>query len=334
MRAFARTSADTDTVELIDRPSLQPGDHEVLVAIRAFGVGIHDRYFIPQRGPFPYTIGTEGSGVVMATGAAVTSVNVGEHVMLTTILQSQGGTWAELAVAPEKTVFRIPETLGFATAAGIPIAGGAAVETLHTLDLGRGSTLFVAGGSGAIGTLLIQMATRRGIRIAASASASNHAYMLALGAELAVDYRDPSWPDQVRRWAPGGVDAALPIVPGIATECLAVVRDGGHLVTVSGDSGAVPAERGIRIEQFQHRPDIGADIAKLVDDIAAGRIRLILEHVYDFENAVAALEKTETRHARGKLVVGIPTAAALENEISAAAGVTRLLAAEELRSIQ
>jgi NADPH:quinone reductase-like Zn-dependent oxidoreductase len=49
-------------------------------------------------------------------------------------------------------------------------------------------------------------------------------------------------------------------------------------------------------------------MAKLVDDIAAGHVRLILERVYDFEDAVAALDKTETRHARGKLVVRVPSA--------------------------
>jgi NADPH:quinone reductase-like Zn-dependent oxidoreductase len=269
MRAYARTAADTGEVGLIDRPAPEPGDHDVLVAVRAYGVGIHDRYFIPQTGPFPYTIGTEGAGVVVAKGTAVNAVDVGDRVIMTTVLLPQGGTWAEFAVAPEKTVSRLPEALDFPIAAGIPIAGDAAVEALHTLHLESGNTLFVAGGSGAIGTLLIQMATRRGIRIAASASAPNHAYMQSLGAELVVDYRDPSWPDQVKRWAPGGVDAALPIPPGIAAECLAVVRDGGHLVTVSGDSGSVPSERSIRIEQFQHRPDTRADMAKLVDDIAA-----------------------------------------------------------------
>lgn len=285
-------------MKLIDRSVPEPGDHEVLVAMRAFGVGIHDRYFIPSHGPFPYTIGTEGSGVVVAAGASVAVVNVGDRVMITTVMQPQGGTWSEFAIAPERAVSRIPEEIDFQTAAAIPIAGDAAVETLHTLNLAHGSTLFVAGGSGAIGTLLLQMASHRGIRIAASASVANHAYVLSLGAELAVDYREPSWPDQVKRWAPGGVDAALSILPGIAEECLAVVRDGGHLVTVSGDSA--PPERGICVEQFQHRADVGADMAKLVDDIATGHVRVVLERIFDFEDALKALEKTETRHARGK----------------------------------
>lgn len=47
------------------------------------------------------------------------------------------------------------------------------------------------------------------------------------------------------------------------------------------------------------------EMADLVEDIASGRIRLVLEHVYPFDQAPAALEKTETRHARGKLVVTV-----------------------------
>ncbi len=309
MRAFVRTSATTGEVTLIERPCPQPGDDEVLVAVSAYGVGVHDRFFIPPAGPFPYTLGTEGAGVVTAIGAAVTTVAIGDRVMITTIMRPAGGTWADFAVAPEKTVTKLPAAIDFATAAGFPIPANAAVETLHTLDLVRGSTLFVGGGSGAIGTLLIQMATRRGLRVAASASAANLALMLSLGAELAVDYNDQTWPDQVKRWAENGVDAAVAIVPKIAAGCIGIVKDGGHLVTVSGDAESVSAERGVRIEQFQHRADPGAEMSQLLQDIAAGDIRLVVERVYDFEDTVAALEKTETRHARGKLVVTVSSAA-------------------------
>jgi NADPH:quinone reductase-like Zn-dependent oxidoreductase len=183
----------------------------------------------------------------------------------------------------------------------VPIAGDAAIETLHTLGLGPGETLFVAGASGAIGTLVVQMATARGIRVAGSASARNHEYLLSLGAERAVDYDDPSWQEAIREWAPGGADAALAIQPGTGVPSQFVVREGGRVVTVSGDPFA--PERDVVVEQFAHRDDIRDEIAGLLAEIAAGRVRLVLERVYPFEQAIAALEKTETRHARGKLVV-------------------------------
>lgn len=273
------------------------------MVVHAFGVGVHDRQFIPQSGPFPYVIGLEAAGVVSATGRDVHGVDVGDRVMVSTNMNPNGGTWAEHVVVAQRGVTRIPDGLDFTVAAAIPIAGDAAVETMHTLDMKRGETLFIAGASGAIGTLVVQMATRRGIRVAGSASAENSGYLRSLGAELAVDYRDASWPEQVRKWAPGGVDAALAIQPGTPGPTMEVVRDGGHLVAVSGDP--CPSERGIRVEQFPHRADSSDDMARLVNDIATGRLHLELERIYPFDGALSALEKTETRHARGKVVVQV-----------------------------
>lgn len=129
------------------------------------------------------------------------------------------------------------------------MAGKSTVESLHTLDLDAGDTLFVAGASGANGTLVVQLAASRGFRVAGSASTRNREYLRSLGAEVAVDYRDPMWPDEVRRWQPGGVDGALAIQPATAAHSLGVVPDGGHVVTVSGD--AIEAQRDICVEQFR-----------------------------------------------------------------------------------
>lgn len=167
----------------------------------------------------------------------------------------------------------------------------------------RGQTLFIAGASGAIGTLVVQMAAEAGIRVAGSASAENAGYLKSLGAELAVDYRDANWPEQIRAWSPGGVDAALAIQPGTPGSSIEVVRDGGHLVAVSGDP--CPPQRGIRVEQFPHRADTSEDMARLVADITAGRLHLEIERVYPFTEGLSALEKTETRHAKGKVVVRV-----------------------------
>lgn len=310
MRAFVRVAAENQAVVEADVEIPPVGSGEVLVALRSFGVGIHDRYFIPPDGPFPYTIGVEGAGVVEELGPDVDSVQVGDRVMVSSSMSPKGGTWAQYVVVGAHSLTPIPETMDFPTAAGVPVAGGSAVDSVAALALGQGDTLFVAGASGAIGTLVVQIAATRGVRVIGSASAVNHEYLLALGAEAAVDYHDVDWPAQVRDWAAGGVDAALAIQPGTGADAQKVVRDGGRVVTVSGDAGSVVAQRGISVEQFQHRGEAArADMAQLINDIASGQVRLVLEHVYPFDEAMAALEKTETRHARGKLAVAVPVPA-------------------------
>ncbi|MEO7217269.1 MAG: NADP-dependent oxidoreductase, partial [Gemmatimonadaceae bacterium] len=282
MKAYVRTSSQDQNVELADMPIPEIAADEVLVSVQAFGVGIHDRFFIPADAKFPYTIGTEASGIVTDRGRDVTRFNTRDRVMLTSVLQPKGGCWAEYVAVPQSRLIPLPAKMEFAAGAAIPIAGGTALASMRALDLSAGDTLFVAGASGAIGTLVIQLAAQQGIHVAGSASRKNHDYMLSLGAEKVVDYTEPNWKESIIHWQPGGVTAALAIQPGTVADSVDVVKDGGKVVTVSGDRAE--SKRNISVFQFQHQADPEQQaLVKLVSDIATGRIRLIIEHVYPFE---------------------------------------------------
>lgn len=161
----------------------------------------------------------------------------------------------------------MPNEIDFTQGAALPVAGKSAIESMRALDLKEGDTLFVAGASGAIGTFIIQLAKTQGIRVIGSASSKNHAYMLQLGAEKAVDYSDSVWKDHVKQWMPGGVDAALAIQPGTGEDSMDVVKDGGKVITVSGDK--VESERNITVQQFQHQLSVQHAVGPLMEDIAA-----------------------------------------------------------------
>jgi NADPH:quinone reductase-like Zn-dependent oxidoreductase len=290
-----------DSLSLIDVPVPEIDDGEVLVRIEAIGVGVHDRWFMPENARFPYPIGIEAAGTIEKAGEEVTRFRPGDRVMFINSTQPKGGVWAEFSVVPERAVIPLPDALDFVRAAALPVAGGTALASIRLLGLEPGDTVFMAGASGAIGTLAIQLARSRTCRVAASASTRNHDYLRSLGAELAVDYREPDWVEQVRGWMPGGVDAALAIQPGTGTECMRAVRDGGKVVTVSGDR--LSAERRIEVEQVIVGPDMRTDLAEMAGEVASGRIYVEVERIYPFERGVEALEKTETRHARGKVVL-------------------------------
>lgn len=288
--------------EMIEIPVPKIDASDVLIKMHAVGVGLHDRYPNPAQPPFPYPLGFEGAGTVEAVGDAVSGFKKGARVMVNG-MHPKGGTWGEFAAINSQMVMPMPDGLGFQEAAALPIAGNTALNGLKALNLNAGQTLFIAGASGAIGTYAIQVAAMRGWRVAASASPANHEYMRSLGAELTVDYRDPDWAKKVREWMPGGVDGALAIQPGTGQTSLPAVRDGGQVVTISGDQ--VRTERGIRVQQMMHRPDTRQEFLQMAADVVSGKVRVEIEHVYPFEQAVSALQKTETRHARGKVVVNI-----------------------------
>ncbi|MDO5758896.1 MAG: NADP-dependent oxidoreductase [Rhodobacterales bacterium] len=293
-------------VELITVPIPAVAEDEVLVSIEAFGVGIHDRYFIPEDARFPYVIGIEGAGRITEIGAQVADFRIGDRVVFTSSMHPKGGTWAEFAVVKQTGLLAIPDKLTSEVAATIPVAGVTALQGMKDLGLRAGESLFIAGASGAVGTMAIQLATQRGARVAGSASAANLQYMESLGAGKAVDYNNPDWPDEIGKWADGGVDAALAIQPDTETTAIKVVRDGGRVITVSGyGRPQTQGERGISVAQLAHQDATRQELEGLLASIAEGSIRSVIEAEYPFSDALQALEKTETRHARGKLVVKI-----------------------------
>lgn len=301
MKAIVAARADAlDTLSFMDVAIPDISDEEVLVRVQAIGVGLHDRWFLPDNASFPYPIGIEAAGIVEKIGAKVSAFRLGDRVMFVNSLQPKGGTWAEFTAVPERALIPLPSNLDFVSAAALPVAGGTALASVRLLDLEPGSRVFMAGASGAIGTLAIQLSRLRDCRVAASASTSNHDYLRSLGVELAVDYRDADWVEQVRCWATDGVDAALAIQPKTGLDCMRTVRDGGKVITVSGDQ--LTPERQIAVKQVIVG-DMQAELAELAQQVAAGRIHVEIEHVYSFEQGIAALEKTEARHARGKVVL-------------------------------
>lgn len=302
MKAIGLRQAGSDP-ELMELPRPDIDVNEVLVRVRTIGVGLHDRWFLPKEPVFPYVIGIEATGTVEAVGAEVADHRVGDRVMFSSSMRPRGGVWAEFSAVAAEALVTVPDDLDFVRAAALPVAGSTALEAVRALQLEAGDAVFMAGASGAIGTLAIQLAKSAGARVAASASTANHDYMRELGAELTVDYHDPHWVERVRVWAPGGVAAAMAIQPDTGADCLRATRDGGRVVTVSGDQ--VPAERGIEVTQVLVRPETKSALATLAGRIAGGDIHVEIERTYPLEDGMQALEKTETRHARGKLVLTV-----------------------------
>lgn len=303
MKAFVRLDASSQEVRLAEVPLPEMHADEVLIKVEAFGVGIHDRYYIPNDAKFPYVIGSEGSGIIMAIGDKDNDFAVGDNVIFTTVLQSQGGSWAEYAVAKQAVLIPLPNKVSFEQGASVPIAGKTALECIRTLKLEIDDTLFIAGASGAIGTLVIQLAAKKGITISASASEKNHAYMKSLGVQQAVDYNDHDWKNKIIAWSNDGVSAALAIQPGTGNDSIKVVKDGGKVITVSGDNAEVTPERNVLVQQMEHHDDTHQKVVALVKAISKDEIQIVIEKEYPFEKALEALKKTETRHARGKLIV-------------------------------
>lgn len=303
MKAFTIPKAGSQVVELSDVPVPMIGDDELLIAVKAIGVGIHDSYFLPADAHYPYPIGIEAAGVVAETGSSAVGYDRGDRVTFVSSMQPKGGTWAEfVAVTSQSLIVPIPDGMSFTHAAALPVAGNTVLRAMTAItEVTEGGSLFIAGASGAIGTVAIQLARRRGWRVAASASQRNHDYLTSLGVELAVDYRDTNWMREVRDWMPNGVDAGMAVQPGTTVDTATVVKDGGQVVAISDQP--LEVGRGIRVTMAPHQVDVREELIELLADAARADFHIEVEHVYPFAKALDALAKVQSRRARGKLVL-------------------------------
>src|SRR5690625_4075420 len=280
MKAFARTSRSDLEVKLVEVNIPNINENEVLVDVEAFGVGSHDRFFIPEDVDFPYPIGTEGSGEIVKVGSNVTDFKINDKVIFSSSLQPKGGCWTEYVAVSEKSLVRLPETMDVTTGAALPVAGKTALEAIRTINLNAGDNLFISGGSGAIGSLLIQLATNKGIHVAASASPKNHQHMYDLGCELAVDYNSSNWKDTIKAW----------------------MDNYRQVVAISGND-QVKTTHGKVIKQVTQELDFKQAMHQLTEAITNHEIKIAIDTIYSFDETMIALEKTESMHAKGKRVV-------------------------------
>jgi NADPH:quinone reductase len=240
-----------------DLPVPRPAPNEVLIALEWAGVGswdasIRDGSWKAKKPRFPLVIGVDGAGIVIAAGRRVRRLRVGDRVYAYEFGNPKGGFYAPFAVAHADCVDRVPDALSLRDAAAVVTTGLTAEQGIRLLRLRRGSTVLVFGASGAVGTIAVQIAKRRGASVIATASGVAASRVVRrLGADVVIDARRDGAVDRLRDATPDGLDAVLALAGGDELEeCLQVLRRGGRVAHPNGVEPE-PTKRGsIRIEGY------------------------------------------------------------------------------------
>ncbi|MHB9754750.1 NADP-dependent oxidoreductase [Streptomyces sp. BYX5S] len=282
------------------------GPDSVLVKVRAAAVNPVDRHCRAGHldalldPVFPVVPGWDVSGVVVQPGVAVTEFAPGDEVIgyVREDFLSRG-TFAEYVAAPVRTLARKPRNLTFEEAAGLPLAGLTAYQTLtRGLEVREGDVVLVHAAAGGVGSFAVQLARHFGARVIGTASERNHDYVRELGGEP-VTYGD-GLADRVRALAPEGVDAAFDTVGGetlrVSAELLA---PGGRLASIA-DGDVV----GLGGRYCWVRPD-AADLTRLSELAEADVITVHVDEALPLEEAARAHELSEAGRTRGKVVVTV-----------------------------
>jgi NADPH:quinone reductase len=308
-----------EAMELVELPVPQPKANEAVVKLAASGVNFIDVYFREGRykSALPFVLGQEGAGVVTAIGAEVKAFKVGDRVAWTGLL----GSYAEYAAVPADRLVPVPQGVSDQQAAGAMLQGMTAHYLSHdTYPLKRGETALLHAAAGGVGLLLVQMAHNIGARVIATVSTEEKAKLArGAGADEVILYTQADFEAETKRLTGGkGVDVVYDSVGKTTFEKgLNILRPRGMMVLFGGSSGAVPPFDLIALSQkgslYVTRPTVAhytATREELVERsgavfgmIAAGKLKLRIEHTYPLAEAQRAHRDLEGRKTTGKLLL-------------------------------
>ena len=290
-------------------PVPRVGRRDVLIRIDTAGVGIWDAEIRGGWWPgggrptFPVVLGTDGSGRVVGVGASVRRFRVGDRVHAYEFTGSRGGFYADYAAVPERAVGRIPRGMSLRDAGAMTVTGLTALQGVDALRLRRGETVVIHGASGGVGTLALQFARLRGARVIATATGRDGlALVRRLGADAAVDGRRRDLAEEIRRLAPGGVDAVLAFAGRNLPACLDALKErGGRLAYPNGVEPVPRKRRGVRTTSYDAKAD-ARRFQALRRASEALRLRVPIGAAYRLADAAKAHRRVEG-HVLGKVVL-------------------------------
>ena len=249
----------------------------------------------------PTIPGVDGAGVIEAVGPGVADYRIGDAVI---VWSRARGTYAQYVAVPADTITRKPDRLSFAEGAGLAHAGLAAWNLLIDLaQVQSGQTVLVIGGAGGVGSAAVQIASIKGARVIATASARNSDYLRSLGASSVIDYGAQHFEDQLR-----DIDIAVDTVDiDNAYRALAVLRRGGRLVSSVGLPA--PAQCAARAVTCQQRTLTGTPPGVVLTQLASwsqsGRFKVHIDRTFKLTEVLEAWQYSQAEHTRGKSVIRI-----------------------------
>jgi NADPH:quinone reductase-like Zn-dependent oxidoreductase len=292
MRAIvAQRAGGPDVLEEVQLDRPEPGPVEILVRVHAAGVNPTDWKARARGGKSgPFVPGYDVSGVVEAVGPGVRMYAPGDEVYGMPLFPKPAGAYAEYVVAPPRHFARKPAGLDHVTAAGLPLVGLTAWQSLVDFaNVQAGQRVLVHAAAGGVGHVAVQIAKARGAHVIGTASAAKHDFVRGLGADEVIDYTTTDFAT-----ATGDLDVVLDTIGGDYRErSLPLLRDGGVHIALT------PGEDFLLVE-----PDHAGMLA-LTDLVTRGALTVAIDSVFPLADAAKAHERGETARARGKIVLAV-----------------------------
>lgn len=291
----------------VERPEPQSG--EVLVKVHVAAVNPADWKIRDGMGEMfglklPLILGGDIAGTIEEVGLEVENFQQGDAVYGMTVSGGFSGAYAEYALAKADAIAPKPESIDFEEAAAIPIAALTAWQAMFNLaNLSSGQRILIAGASGGVGSMAVQLAKAKGAFVIGTASGKNEQFVRDLGADEFVDYTRQPFEAVVK-----DVDVVFDTVGGDTQErAFQTLKKGGFLVT----SAQTPSEEkakefGVEAAFVFCKPNAGqlAEINRLIEE---GKLKIHIETVLPLAEVKKAHQLSQSGRTRGKIVLQIGT---------------------------
>ncbi len=305
------------TIEEVSVP--EPKTGETRVKIEAIGVNYIDIYQRTGLYPLktPFTLGTEGAGIVDAVGPDVTEVKKGDRVGYAMI----PGSYAEYAIVPAARLVPIPPSIDARLAAALMLQGMTAHYLTHsTYPLKKGETALVHAAAGGVGLLLIQIANQLGATVIGTVSTEAKAKLAKeMGADHLILYTQSDFLAEVKKLTDGrGVNVVYDSV-GQTTfdKSLDCLRPRGYLVLFGQSSGPVPpfdpGKLAAKGSLFLTRPSLAhytlerSELLQRANDVfnwtATGKLKVRIDKTFSLSEVAEAHRQLEGRKTTGKVIL-------------------------------
>ncbi len=230
----------------------------------------------------PWIPGHEFSGIVEQVGSDVEDYAPGDSVFGT----SEQGAYAEFLAVKPATIVKKPSNLSFEEAASVPVASQTAWDGIFThAHLEKGQTILIHGGAGAVGAYAVQLASRAGATVIATASGDDQAYVKSIGANRVINYRE----EQFEKVLGEKVDVVFDLIGGdTQRRSFLVLKEGGHLISATQPVSQEETTRYHVLGEMMRLAPSADMLGRIARQLEVGAIRSDVATVYALQDAAQA----------------------------------------------
>ena len=288
----------------------EPNDSEVLIKVAALSVNPVDVKTKKGGGALfmlenesPKILGWDISGIVEKVGKNVTEFKEGDAVFGMVNFPGHGKAYAEYVLGNEAHLALKPEHISHQEAAASTLAALTAWQAIiHNAKVKNGDKVLIHAGSGGVGHFAVQLAHHLGAYVIATSSSANKDFLMSLGANEHIDYRQKNFEDVAEN-----VDLVLDAYGEDYPErSIQVTKSGGKIISLPGpiDEAVVQKAKEKNVDAFFILVESSStDMSKIAKLLSAGILKPTIDKVYEFNEMEKAHEHIASGRTKGKVVI-------------------------------